>query len=84
MSEYSAEVLRFRPRRVINLIIALTKRKKDEKMFIRWVYEGFSAQIPFDEFKAKLKPIEKKSAKEILLHTQNIMEGATWQPHSLS
>lgn len=63
-------------------MIAAIKRKNDEKLFIRWVYEGFSAQIPFDEYKAKLKPIEKKSAKEILSYTQQIMEGASWQLHS--
>lgn len=84
MSEYSPEVLRYSARRVLNLTAAAMKRRNDRDLYFRWIMEGFSTQIPFDEYKAKLKPQKKKSAAEILSDTQTIMEGATWELHSLS
>ena len=60
------------------------KRKNDRDLFFRWVMEGHSQRVSFEEFKKGLMPVKKESKEEILLRTQRILEGATWQPHSLS
>ena len=85
MSEYHApEILRYDPRRFIRLLNTATKRRNARDLFFRWVAEGFSTRIPFDEYRAQLKPAETKSASEILLQTKNILEGTKWQPRSLN
>ena len=84
ISELSIEVMRYKPRRFINLTVAALKRKNDRDLFFRWVIEGHSQRVSFEEFKKGLTPIKKESKEEILLRTQSILEGATWQPHSLS
>lgn len=85
LSEYhTTEVLRMNARRCLNLLDAAIKRRNARDLFFRWVIEGFSTKMPFDEFMAKLKPQKKQSADEILTETKKLMENATWQHHSLS
>lgn len=71
-------------RRCLNLISAAIRRRNARDLFFRWVVEGHSRQISFEEFKDRLKPQEKKSAEDILGETKNILENAKWQAHSLS
>ncbi len=84
ISELSIEVMRYKPRRFINLTVAALKRKNDRDLFFRWVVEGHSTRMPFDEFKQKLLPIRKESKEDILERTREMMEKAQWQHHSLS
>ena len=84
ISELSIEVMRYKPRRFINLTVAALRRKNDRDLFFRWVVEGHSTRMPFDEFKQKLIPIRKESKEDILERTREMMEKAQWQHHSLS
>ena len=66
------------------MTVAALKRKNDRDLFFRWVVEGHSTRMPFDEFKQKLIPIRKESKEDILERTREMMEKAQWQHHSLS
>ena len=84
ISELSPDVLRYDARHFVKLVTSALKRKNDKDLFFRWVMEGYSTKISFDEYKDALKPIPNESEKEILERTKNIMDGVTWQHHSLS
>jgi hypothetical protein len=84
ISELSIEVMRYKPRRFINLTVAALKRKNDRDLFLRWVVEGHSTRLSFEDFKKQLIPIRKESKEDILERTKDMMEKAQWQHHSLS
>lgn len=71
-------------RRCLNLIDAAIRRRNARDLFFRWVVEGHSRQMSFDEFSERLKPQEKRSVDDILNETKNIMENTKWQARSLS
>ncbi len=53
-------------------------RKVEEKLFMRWVF-GYQHAMGFDEFKARCKPVEQKSAEEVYDKVKGIMEKFKWQ-----
>lgn len=84
ISELSPVVLQFEARRFVNLVASALKRKNDRDLFFRWVMEGMSLRMSFEDYKKALRPVPKESPESILDRTKNIMENAQWQHHSLS
>lgn len=59
-----------------SLILAMTERVADEKIFLRWI--PYQADISFEEFKSQLKTnsptfTSNKSTDEIMLDVKNIL-----------
>jgi hypothetical protein len=75
-------VLQWEARRFVNVVITALKRKNDRDLFFRWVMEGQSLRISFNEYKKALTPIKKESKDTILDRTKDIMENATWHHSS--
>lgn len=59
-----------------SLILAMTERVADEKIFLRWI--PYQADISYEEFKSQLKTnnstfTSNKSTDEIMLDVKNIL-----------
>lgn len=55
----------------ISFLLFARKKEQDDLIFQRWL-NGYQ-EIPFDEFKSKLKPVEIKSDEEILNDVAEMM-----------
>lgn len=60
----------------IGFIRYLQEKRRDDKIYFRWVIGGDDRVMPFDEFKDALKPKKVREEEEILDEVYEIFEKA--------